>query len=337
MAGLNATVTDAEFVHGTNPQSLVEKITRLKIYESAYWKQHCFGLNEETLLEKAVELSYIGGVYGPLSKPTKFLCLVLKMLQLQPDLEVVKEYITQPDFKYLTALGLFYLRFVGKSVDVYSILESCLSDYRKLRVRKLHGWQIMPIDEFVDDLLQETLVLDLALPHLPMRKSLVHQMRLRPYVSSIQEEFDSLKDEDSSGVDAERKRARGVDDEDNEGQQRSNADHAAGEGPPVKKTKGKHAVFDKLFGKKTVESRDGDGASRSTPGYSARRAEKEGLDDKGEEEEDIEENGKGRGVEKGSDDRGREKEKEKEKEGSVRWWNKRRKMLGLKPLNVPEE
>ena len=83
MSGLNATVADAEFVHGTNPQYLIEKITRQKIYDSVYWKEHCFGLNEETLLEKAVELGYIGGVYGPLSKPTKFLCLVLKLLQLQ--------------------------------------------------------------------------------------------------------------------------------------------------------------------------------------------------------------------------------------------------------------
>lgn len=324
MSGLNATVADAEFVHGTNPQYLIEKITRQKIYDSLYWKQHCFGLNEETLLEKAVELGYIGGVYGPLSKPTKFLCLVLKLLQLQPDLEVVKEYISQPDFKYLTALGLFYLRFIGKGTDVYSTLESCLPDYRKLRVRKLHGWQIIHMDEFVDDLLHETLVLDMALPHLPMRKSLVQQLRLGVYTSSIQGEWDSLKD---GGTASEKKRGRDAL-EGGDGNVGATTQGGGIDPPPTKKPKGKNALFDKLFGKKAA-------ASSST----SHQAGDQGDDAAQLKEEDgeCEDAPSNPDKETGAAVKDASQEKVKEKEGSVRWWNKRRKMLGLKPLNVPEE
>ena len=36
--------------------------------------------------------------------------------------------------RYVRALGAFYLRLVGKPLDVYSYLEPLLNDYRKLRV-----------------------------------------------------------------------------------------------------------------------------------------------------------------------------------------------------------
>ena len=34
-----------KMIHGTNPQFLIEKILRERIYESIYWREHCFGLN----------------------------------------------------------------------------------------------------------------------------------------------------------------------------------------------------------------------------------------------------------------------------------------------------
>lgn len=41
----NRTVTDARTVKGTNPQYLIEKIVRTRIYESKYWKEQCFALS----------------------------------------------------------------------------------------------------------------------------------------------------------------------------------------------------------------------------------------------------------------------------------------------------
>lgn len=45
-------------------QNLVEKILRMKIYNSMYWKEHCFALTAESLVDKAVELKYVGGTFG---------------------------------------------------------------------------------------------------------------------------------------------------------------------------------------------------------------------------------------------------------------------------------
>lgn len=40
-------------------QNLVEYISRKKIYDSLYWKQECFGLSAERLVDKAVELKEV--------------------------------------------------------------------------------------------------------------------------------------------------------------------------------------------------------------------------------------------------------------------------------------
>lgn len=45
----NRTVKDAHSVKGTNPQYLVEKIIRTRIYECRYWKEECFALTGNDL------------------------------------------------------------------------------------------------------------------------------------------------------------------------------------------------------------------------------------------------------------------------------------------------
>ena len=142
---------------------MVEYIIRQKIYDSFYWKQECFGLTAELLVEKGVELKYVrlgacfelgmrgacnvfgalfairitrlvhltrfvgacqssddalangilllgfplqaGGMYGDPQKPAEFLCLTLKMLQIQPDKDIIIEFIKDEEFKYLRLLG----------------------------------------------------------------------------------------------------------------------------------------------------------------------------------------------------------------------------------------
>ena len=128
----------------------MEKILRMKIYNTTYWKEHCFGLTSASVVEKAALLRYIGapgraaagwgraarlscwralpapraaapgedgcarlptarvragGTYGGGRKPTEFMCLTLKLLQLQPDKEIVVEYIKNEDYKYVRLLG----------------------------------------------------------------------------------------------------------------------------------------------------------------------------------------------------------------------------------------
>lgn len=87
------------------PQNLVEKITRNKIQASNYWKERCFGLSAESMIDRAVELKCIGGMYGEPNKPSDFICLILKMLQIQPDFDIVVELIRNEDYKYVRLLG----------------------------------------------------------------------------------------------------------------------------------------------------------------------------------------------------------------------------------------
>ena len=47
----------------------------------------------------------MGGTFGGSRKPTEFMCLVLKLLQIQPDKEIVVEYIKNEDYKYVRLLG----------------------------------------------------------------------------------------------------------------------------------------------------------------------------------------------------------------------------------------
>lgn len=86
-------------------QNLVEKILRTKIWQSMYWKEHCFGLTAESLVDKAVELTSCGGTFGGQRKPTNFMCLLLKLLQLQPEKEIIVEFIKNEDYKYVRLLG----------------------------------------------------------------------------------------------------------------------------------------------------------------------------------------------------------------------------------------
>ena len=52
----------------------------------------------ETIIDKALELNCIGGVYAN-QKPTNFMCLLLKLLQIQPEKEILVEYLLVDEFK----------------------------------------------------------------------------------------------------------------------------------------------------------------------------------------------------------------------------------------------
>jgi hypothetical protein len=86
-------------------QNLIEKITRNKIYSSVYWKKECFGLSAADIVDKAVLLRCVGGMMGEPQKPTEFICLILKMLQIQPSRDIVIELIKNDHYKYVRLLG----------------------------------------------------------------------------------------------------------------------------------------------------------------------------------------------------------------------------------------
>ena len=124
-----------------------------------------------------MQLTHVGGTYGGNRKPTKFMCLVLKMPQIQPEKEIILEFIKQEDYKSTSACSHFafralhalrgVLRLTGQPADVYKYLEPLCMDFRKLRHRIALGWELRNVDEFtpqMDELLVGDYSCDIALP-----------------------------------------------------------------------------------------------------------------------------------------------------------------------------
>ena len=190
-------------VHNVNPAHLLEKPVRDRIVDSYYWKEQCFAVNEATLCDRAAAITFIGGTYGVSQKPTPFLCLMLKLLQLLPERAIVLEYLQQEEFKYLSALAAFYVRLTFQAKDVFETLEPMLGDWRKLRRRTREGGvAITYLDQFVDDLLTKERVCGTSLRKLPNRMVLEDLGQLEVRVSPLGEEVEEL-DRDESGDDDE--------------------------------------------------------------------------------------------------------------------------------------
>ncbi|XP_045159454.1 pre-mRNA-splicing factor 38A-like [Mercenaria mercenaria] len=209
----NRTVKDAHSIKGTNPQYLIEKIIRTRIYECRYWKEDCFALTAELLVDKAMGLKYVGGVYGGNVKPAPFLCLLLKMLQIQPEKDIIVEFIRNEDFKYVRALGSLYMRLTGSSIDCYKYLEPLYLDYRKLKRQKKDGsFELIHMDEYIDDLLREERSCDIILPRIQKRMVLEESNLLDSRVSALDEDLEDMETSDEEDImdiykEAEKKRS----------------------------------------------------------------------------------------------------------------------------------
>ncbi|KAI4787037.1 PRP38-domain-containing protein, partial [Aureobasidium sp. EXF-8845] len=183
-------------IRGQNPLLLFEKAVRDRIIDSYYWKEQCFGLNAATLCDRAIELSFIGGTYGIGQKPTPFLCLAFKLLQLTPEKEIILHYLQQEDWKYLRALAAFYIRLAWEPKDIYETLEVYLSDYRKLKRRTRDAYTLSFVDQFIDDLLTKDRICATSLWKMPSRTQLEDLDVLEPRVSPLGDEIDELDAEE---------------------------------------------------------------------------------------------------------------------------------------------
>lgn len=189
-------------IRGGNPALLLETAVRDRITDSLYWKEQCFGLNAATLLERAVEMTYIGGTYGVGMKPTPFICLAFKLLTLTPDKEIILEYLNRggEEWKYLRALAAFYIRLTFDPADIYSTLEPLLEDNRKLRRRRKETYTLMHMDEFVDELLTTDRTCATSLWKLPARETLEDQGLLEERISPMQAELDAFLEGDNDDM-----------------------------------------------------------------------------------------------------------------------------------------
>lgn len=188
--------------NGLNPATIFEKPVRERIIDSYFWKDQCFALNEADIVSRVVEhVHFIAGTYGDSQRPSPFLCLAFKLLQLGPEDGVIEEYLQYggEKFKYLRALACFYVRLTRKAEDVYKILEPFLEDRRKLRRRGRQGTSLTFMDVFVDDLLTKDRVCATTLWKMPKREILEDLEVLEPRVSALGDIEALLEEEEEGG------------------------------------------------------------------------------------------------------------------------------------------
>lgn len=108
-----------------------------------------------------------GGVCGGNSKPMSFLCLVLEMLQIQPDKDTSVQFIKNEDFRCVQMFGGLYTRLTGTTIHCYKCLEPQHSDCQKIKPQSRNGeFELMDMDKCIDELLHEEHVCDIILPQL---------------------------------------------------------------------------------------------------------------------------------------------------------------------------
>ena len=193
--------------------SSVELILRNRVFNSYYWKEKCFGLTSETIIDKILELKYIGGMNHSSNQPTDFICLFIKLLQLNPSEEIIDEYLSDPDLKYLRALTALFIRFAYPPVKIYTKLEKLYCDYKKLVILKSKGYAIIHMDEYIDSLLNEEHIFEISLPKIPKRNVLEENGELKPYVSVLKNELnvDKNKKEEKSESESETEEEKDID------------------------------------------------------------------------------------------------------------------------------
>jgi len=195
--------TGALAPNGLNPATILEKAVRERIVESYFWKEQCFGVNEADIIDRVTShVSFIGGSYGGegIQRPSPFLCLAFKLLQLAPDDDVLDVYLNYggEKFKYLRALACFYIRLTRPAEVVFKSLEPFLEDRRKLRRRGRKGTTLSFVDEFVDELLTKDRVCATSLWKMPSREILEDLDKLDPRISPLGDIEDLLDDDDEN-------------------------------------------------------------------------------------------------------------------------------------------
>ncbi|KAI1486627.1 PRP38 family-domain-containing protein [Biscogniauxia mediterranea] len=206
--------------NGLNPATIMEKAVRERIVDSYFWKEQCFGVNEADVVDRVVEhVSFVGGTYGASQKPTPFLCLAFKLLQLAPGDDVLAEYLGfgGDRFKYLRALACFYVRLTRRAEDVYRTVEPFLEDRRKLRRKGRAGTTLTFVDQFVDDLLTKDRVCATSLWQMPKRELLEDLDVLEPRVSPLGDIEDLLGEDENEDEEMKNGNNGASDDSDDEG------------------------------------------------------------------------------------------------------------------------
>lgn len=204
----NKTDEHALHAHGSDPQHLLSPTIRNAVYSCVFWNRTCFGINLADLVHVSVRLRSISGMNLVNRRPSAFLCLLLKLLQLSPEMDRISVFLEQTEFKYPRILAAFYIRLVDNPINIYTKLEPLLSDCRRIVIEPdpaidsasipslsspsllstnnpSPSFTLVYVDMIIDALLRSTELFGIPLPRIPTRPLLVETNQLDSRKSSL--------------------------------------------------------------------------------------------------------------------------------------------------------
>ena len=177
--------------------SAIPHLAREKVFACRYWKERCFGINAESLVERVSEdVDSVGILYGGFNRPTPLFCLLVKLFQIKPDKDTLEAYISlsdgapndqidsSQDLRYLRVLAAIFVRLtLPTSALCYNWIEGLLADGRKVAIVQPDGTTgILAIDQIAEHLLWDpSPFLGLNLPPLVKRTLLESKGSIQPY------------------------------------------------------------------------------------------------------------------------------------------------------------
>lgn len=178
-------------IRGMAPQHLIDSITRHKIYNSVYWQQFAFGVNLVTLVDRAQHLKCVGGLFGTMKQPCNFLCLFLKLLELEPSETVIASFLETKTWqmKHLRLLAALYVRFAYPPETVYIALEPLLLQYTRVAVLDSGGFEVKRFDEVVHAFIRQKFWCGVSFPPMTPRPGIM------PRVSPLRHLEETLRGE----------------------------------------------------------------------------------------------------------------------------------------------
>lgn len=184
-------------VHGLNRVLLMEKILREKVLDSQYWHVKASQLQFYGLLKECVLHVGCVGTYenSAKTKTTKFVALLLRLLQLAEIPKDVVEWLVVGDHGhvYLSVLFMVYVRLVFEdSAEIWKLLERKYNEYDKVRYIENGRVTDRHIDEIADGLLMESHFVDMTLPRLVRRWVLEEKGQLEERESLLADEFEEM-------------------------------------------------------------------------------------------------------------------------------------------------
>lgn len=114
--------------------AVFDPATRYRITHSRGMVKTCSQQPLLWVVERLIELPFLGGFTGPQQKVELFVCLLFRLIQILPAPPLVLAMLRQDVHKYLRVAAMVFIRLLGGPLHLREAKKVALEDYRKIRV-----------------------------------------------------------------------------------------------------------------------------------------------------------------------------------------------------------